>query len=55
MNVCLYVPYRIVNHGFDNVMIFSKVVAHEPGRVFKLVGPISTKITKNELNRKLCA
>ena len=37
MNVYMYVPYRIVNHAFDYIMIFSKVVAHEPGKVSKLV------------------
>ena len=37
MNVCLYVPYRIVSYVFDHFMILSKVVAHEPGKVSKLV------------------
>ena len=41
MNLCLYVPYRIVNYAFDNVMIFSKIVVHEPKKVCKLVRPIS--------------
>ena len=36
-NECLYVAYRIVSNAFDPVMIFSKVVAHEPRKVSKLV------------------
>ena len=32
----MYVRYRIVNYVFDYVMIFSKVVAHEPEKVSKL-------------------
>ena len=37
MNVSLYIPYRIINYAFDHVMIFSKVVAYDPGMVSKLV------------------
>ena len=33
MNVCLYVPYRIVNYSFNHVMILSKVVAYKPGKL----------------------
>ena len=33
MNVYLYVPYRIVNYEFDQGIIFSKVVAQEPGKI----------------------
>ena len=41
--LCLYVPYRIVNYAYDHVMIFSKVVAHKPGEVSKLVWLISNR------------
>ena len=33
MNVCLYVPYRNLNYAFNYVMILSKVVAHDSGKV----------------------
>ena len=40
MNVCLYMPFRIVKYAFDHVMIFSKIVAYEPTKVSELVWPI---------------
>ena len=36
-------PYRTASCTFDYVMIFSKVVAHEPGKVSKLVLLISDR------------
>ena len=37
MNVCLYVPHRIVNYAFDHVTIFIKIGAHEPVKISKLI------------------
>lgn len=40
MNICPYVFYRIVNSAFDHVMIFNKVVVHEPKEIYEFVRPI---------------
>ena len=33
MNVCLYVPYRTLNHAFHHMMIFINAVMYEPTKV----------------------
>ena len=51
-NLSTYTTMNVGLFASDDVMIFNKVVAHEPMTNFRQVEPL--KITKNELNRKLC-
>ena len=40
MNVCLYVPYRIVNYAFDYFIVFNKVV----GKAFRQMAPLKIEL-----------